>query len=203
MPGHLHLGGRRHLGGRVDQRRRAGPDPLRVRYHERLSAPWWAYLGLPLAAVAVLVELGIGYAPLASPGALLAAVVVGLLVPLAAARIVVTVEAPSSADGAGTGFLRVDDARLPAWAIGSVTVVSHEARRQLLGIDARPLAFVVQRAWLPGGVRVDLADPDDPTPYWYVSSRRPEELAAALRDLCARGAPDLDEPASDQPAVQD
>jgi hypothetical protein len=29
-------------------------------------------------------------------------------------------------------------------------------------------------------VRIDLADPDDPTPYWFVSTRHPERLVAAL-----------------------
>jgi hypothetical protein len=29
-------------------------------------------------------------------------------------------------------------------------------------------------------VRVDLEDPLDPTPYWLLSTRRPQELAAAL-----------------------
>jgi hypothetical protein len=37
---------------------------------------------------------------------------------------------------------------------------------------------------VPGGVRVDVADDDDPTPYWLVSSRRPAALAAALTDRC-------------------
>jgi hypothetical protein len=65
-------------------------------------------------------------------------------------------------------------------AIGSVTVVDGEARRRLLGMDSEPLAFVIQRPWIAGGVRIDLVDPQDPTPYWFVSSRRPAELAAAL-----------------------
>jgi len=30
-------------------------------------------------------------------------------------------------------------------------------------------------------VRVDLNDPADPTPYWVVSSRRPTELAGAIK----------------------
>jgi hypothetical protein len=36
------------------------------------------------------------------------------------------------------------------------------------------------RGWIPGVVRVELRDPEDPTPYWIVSSRRPQELAKAL-----------------------
>jgi hypothetical protein len=76
--------------------------------------------------------------------------------------------------------LRADDARLPLSVISSVTVLDVEGKRDLLGIDAEPLAFVIQRPWIPRGVRIDLNDPDDPTPYWYISSRHPHELAAAL-----------------------
>ena len=31
-----------------------------------------------------------------------------------------------------------------------------------------------------------LDDPEDPTPYWLVSSRQPETLAASLRSATAR-----------------
>jgi hypothetical protein len=30
-------------------------------------------------------------------------------------------------------------------------------------------------------VRIEVLDPDDPTPYWVVSTRHPERLIAALR----------------------
>jgi hypothetical protein len=90
-------------------------------------------------------------------------------------RIRVRVE--SEPDGV---WLRVDDARLPVSAVGAVSVVEGEERRQLLGLDADPLAFVIQRPWIPGGVRIDLDDPSDPTPYWFVSTRRPAQLAAVL-----------------------
>lgn len=46
-------------------------------------------------------------------------------------------------------------------------------------LDAR--AWLVIRGWVDGVVRVDISDPEDPTPYWLVSTRRPDELAAALR----------------------
>ena len=29
-------------------------------------------------------------------------------------------------------------------------------------------------------VKIDITDPSDPTPYWLTSTRRPEELVAAL-----------------------
>ena len=46
------------------------------------------------------------------------------------------------------------------------------------GLDAR--AWLLLRGWIPGVVRVQLNDPDDPTPYWLISTRRPKRLAAAL-----------------------
>lgn len=32
-------------------------------------------------------------------------------------------------------------------------------------------------------VRVEVLDPEDPTPYWVVSTRRPMELAASLEAI--------------------
>ena len=45
-------------------------------------------------------------------------------------------------------------------------------------LDAR--AYLVLRGWLPDVVRIELTDPEDPTPYWLVSTRRATDLAAAL-----------------------
>ncbi|MDX2025238.1 DUF3093 family protein, partial [Microcella sp.] len=45
-------------------------------------------------------------------------------------------------------------------------------------LDAR--AFLVLRPDIPAVLRVAVTDPDDPTPYWLLSTRRPEELAAAI-----------------------
>ncbi|SCG52880.1 Protein of unknown function [Micromonospora rifamycinica] len=80
--------------------------------------------------------------------------------------------------------LRVDDARLPVRYVADAVPLDAEGRREVLGVGADPLAFVVQRPWIGGAVQVVLDDPDDPTPFWVVSSRRPTELAAAL--LAAR-----------------
>jgi len=46
------------------------------------------------------------------------------------------------------------------------------------GADAR--AWLVLRPYCRESVMVSVLDPADPVPYWLVSSRRPEELAATL-----------------------
>jgi hypothetical protein len=49
------------------------------------------------------------------------------------------------------------------------------------GVDADARAYLVLRGYCGGAVKVEVDDPGDPTPYWLVSSRRPLQLAAALR----------------------
>jgi hypothetical protein len=156
-------------------------SPQPTTYAERLALPWW--LVVPTLGVTTLlaaeVHLGAGGIRSWLPYA--------VLLPLAAiglwwlGRIRVAVE-----PGAEGPQLRVDDARLPVRYVADAIPLDAAAKRELLGPLAHPLAFVVQRPWVAGVVQVMLDDPADPTPYWVVSSRRPERLAAAL--LAARGA---------------
>lgn len=78
------------------------------------------------------------------------------------------------------GELSVDDAHLPLHYVVAAEPVTGEAKRAALGPHLSPLAFVVHRPWVAGAVKVTLADPADPTPYWLISSRRPDALACAL-----------------------
>ncbi len=140
-------------------------------YHERLTMPWWWWpLSLGVTAIAfaplAIALPGPGIALLAVPMAAMAACLAWL------GRIPVTVTEDE---------LRVDDARLPLRYVADAIPLDASARRDLLGPHADPLAFVIQRPWIPGAVQVVLNDPADPTPYWVISSRHPERLAAALR----------------------
>ena len=73
--------------------------------------------------------------------------------------------------------LRAGRATISRDLIGTAVVVERNERQSALA-DAR--AWKLIRAWIPRGVRVDITDANDPAPYWYVSSRKPEELATAL-----------------------
>jgi len=142
-----------------------------VSFTERLTVPWWAWpVGLAITAM-LAAELAIGAFFLRNPVTFAVAAALTAAGLLWLGRIRVQVRDDT---------LRVDDATLPLRAVGSVAAVDGPGRRDLLGVDADPLAFVILRSWIPGGVRIDLADPDDPTPYWFVSTRHPERLVAAL-----------------------
>jgi hypothetical protein len=76
-----------------------------------------------------------------------------------------------------TDSLRAGRATISRDELGAATVVERADRAGALA-DAR--AWKVIRAWIPRGVRVEIADANDPAPHWYLSSRHPEKLVAAL-----------------------
>jgi hypothetical protein len=155
----------------------APPVAARPAYAERLGLSWWLWLAGLAAAGLLAAELWMG-----APG-LRSWLPFAVLLPSAAAglwwlgRIRVAVR---------DGELLVDDARLPVRYVADVVPLDAAGRREVLGVGADPLAFVVQRPWISGAVQVVLDDPADPTPFWVVSTRRPVELAEAI--LAARDA---------------
>jgi hypothetical protein len=148
-----------------------------MEWSERLSVRWWLWppaLGVA-ALLAAEVYLGAPGAPIWLPYAvLLPATGLGLW-RLGRIRVAVV-----------DRELRADDARLPVRFISGVTALDPTGKRLVLGPHAEPYAFVIQRPWVSGAVQVFLDDPDDPTPYWVVSSRRPEALADLLRSAAAQ-----------------
>ena len=56
-----------------------------------------------------------------------------------------------------------------------------EARHER-GPGAHGLAWLSLRPWIDPVVKIEVSDPEDPTPYWLISSKNPEALLAALSD---------------------
>lgn len=81
----------------------------------------------------------------------------------------------------GNGFFTYGNAQVELEYIGSVSAYSGESARAQRGPELDARAWVKFRAYLSSVVKVEITDADDPTPYWLVSTRRPQELAEALR----------------------
>ena len=64
--------------------------------------------------------------------------------------------------------------------IGETDTVDKKDKQQALGPDLDPTATVLHRSWVGPVVRLQITDPDSAAPYWVISSRRPEQLLAAL-----------------------
>jgi hypothetical protein len=65
--------------------------------------------------------------------------------------------------------------------LGEVAALSADQMRLIRGRDADPAAFLAIRFWQPRGIKIEICDPRDPTPYWLVSSKRAKELQEALQ----------------------
>ncbi|MBX3194260.1 MAG: DUF3093 domain-containing protein [Microbacteriaceae bacterium] len=76
--------------------------------------------------------------------------------------------------------LRAGRARIERRFLGVAEASTGDEARAERGVRLDARAWLLLRGWIPGVVRVELTDPEDPTPYWLVSSRRADELAAAL-----------------------
>jgi hypothetical protein len=76
--------------------------------------------------------------------------------------------------------LRIDKANIDRKYLGNATVLDKNAMRLLRTRDADPAAYLAIKFWEPRGLRIDLNDSRDKTPYWLVTSKRGEEIAALL-----------------------
>ena len=76
--------------------------------------------------------------------------------------------------------LRVGPASIDRKLLGNIDVLSSEQMRQLRGPLADPAGYMALRFWIATGVKIEINDPNDPTPYWLVSSKKAQPLMAAL-----------------------
>lgn len=154
-----------------------------VAYHERLLVPlrWWLISAAFAATLWLAFAVSIPY-----PAVLWAAT----------AAVVVALGALLVGYGAATvavqdGELRAGRAHIPVQLLADPTVLDADQTRLTTGRDADARAYLLLRPYLRRSIRVTVCDPDDPTPYWLVSSRRPERLVAVLRRAgAARTSPD-------------
>jgi Protein of unknown function (DUF3093) len=72
-------------------------------------------------------------------------------------------------------------ARLPLAIIGDLEGFAGSDATLERGqrLDAR--AFLVIRGWIDPVLRIELLDPNDPVPYWLVSTRNPKDVISAIR----------------------
>jgi len=140
-------------------------------YAERLAVAWWIWPCALATGALLAAEVHLGYDGLRAwvPYAVLLPLTVGLLWWLGRIQVRIT-----------GGELWVDDAHIPLPYLVAAEPLDAAGKQEALGRELHPFAFVVHRPWVRGAVRIVLDDPEDPTPYWVISSRKPAELVAAL-----------------------
>ncbi|MEI6294657.1 MAG: DUF3093 domain-containing protein [Actinomycetes bacterium] len=141
-------------------------------YKER--SPWPIWLWLFLLFLAATLALAI-WAALGTRWGWISMLVQFLGLLFLSQRAVLTIEVTHKQ-------LRVGDATIDRKFLGAIVALSADEMRQWRGPLSDPAGYMALRFWLSRGVKIEINDPKDPTPYWLISSKKAQPLAAALQD---------------------
>ena len=148
----------------------AAPKSL-AEHDEKLGVPlrWWALATMFLASVLLAFAVALPLVVAFTASGVLAVLTLALFLGYGAARVSVR-----------DGVFHAGRATIPVALLTDPTALDPEATRRLAGVDADARAYLLLRPYLKRSVRVGVDDPADPTPYWLLSTRRPDQLVAAL-----------------------
>ena len=144
-------------------------------FRERLTVPviWWALAAL--FALSVLLAVGAYLGPIWGVGTSVATMVIAASI-FASASVVIRVDAHE---------IRVGRASIEHAYIVGCRALDAENTSRRAGVEADARAHLVLRPYVKTAVEITLDDKADPVPYWLVSSRRPQQLAAAQQEAAS------------------
>jgi len=141
-------------------------------FRERLTVPifWWVLAAL--FSLSVLLAVGAYLGAAWGLGSSVATMLIAAAI-FVSASIVISVDAQE---------IRVGRASIEHAYIAASRALDAEQTRLRAGVEADASAHLVLRPYIKTAVEITLDDEDDPVPYWLISTRNPQRLAAALRD---------------------
>jgi hypothetical protein len=144
-------------------------------FRERLTVPiiWWVLAGL--FALSVLLAVGAYLGPVWGIGTSVATLLVAATI-FGYASLVISVSGKET---------RVGRATIEHAYVAGCRALDADQTRRRAGVEADARAHLVLRPYIKTAVEITLDDPDDPVPYWLVSTRHPQRLAAALQDAAS------------------
>lgn len=138
-------------------------------FSERVLPAPTTYLALSLAVPMVLLA--------ALPFGLELAIVLSALIGLSLTALATSLAPKIEVSG---DYFIAGRFRIPLSAIGEVTALSEEESRFARGPGLNANARLMLRGDVSRLVKIEIADPNDPTPYILISTRRGEQLVSAL-----------------------
>ena len=143
-----------------------------MRYREVIRMPLWLLALIYFFFLSFVLSV---WAALGNSAALISFLVLSALVVLIAIRTRLMIQVSESE-------LLVGRAHIDLKYIGEVTELDSKAMRKLRTRDADPMAFLGIRFWSSTGVKVEITDNRDETPYWLITSNKANQLVQALKD---------------------
>ncbi|MFL6044426.1 MAG: DUF3093 domain-containing protein [Propionibacteriaceae bacterium] len=144
-------------------------------FRERLTVPvvWWALAAL--FALSVLLAVGAYLGPIWGIGSSVATMLIAATI-FVSASVVISVDAHE---------IRVGRASIEHAYIADCRALDAEETSRRAGVEADARAHLVLRPYVKTAVEITLDDEADPVPYWLVSCRRPQQLAAAQQEAAS------------------
>ena len=142
-----------------------------IKFREVIRPPLW------LMAFIYFLALSLGIAIWAAMTTVVAAVVMALLT----AATVLIYFTSSLVIEIDEHELRVGKAHIDRRFCGDVTVLTPAQMSLQRTREADPAAYLAIRFWTAHGVKIEITDDRDQTPYWLVTSKQGSALAEALK----------------------
>ena len=141
-----------------------------MRFREVIRAPFWllAFIYFLFLSLVVAVWAALGNQP-----AFITWVVSTVLIVLIALKSTLILEVNESE-------LRAGSAHIELKYLGHSTALDDKEMGRLRTRDADPASYLIFRFWRSTGIKVEINDPRDKTPYWLITSKRNKELAEIL-----------------------
>ena len=135
-----------------------------------IRAPFWLIAFIYFLFLSLVVAV---WAAIGNQAAFLTWVVLTVLIVLIALKTTLEIEIDEKE-------LRAGPAHIELKYLGKATALNSKEMGRLRTRDADPASYLIFRFWRSTGVKVELNDPRDQTPYWLITSKRNTELAEIL-----------------------
>ena len=144
------------------------PKPI---FREVIHPPLWLIAFLYFMLYSLVLAIWAAFDDAIALNAFAIATVLGLFV-IYLARTTITIDGKE---------LRVGKAHIPLQYLGDSEIVSKKNFGIARTRGADPAAYLALTFWISEGVKIEIRDERDPTPYWLISTRKGEELLRALK----------------------
>jgi len=142
-----------------------------MRFREVIRAPFWLLAFIYFLFISLVVAV---WAALGNQPAFITWVFSTVLIILIAVKSRLILEVDEHE-------LRAGSAHIELKYLGQATALDSKEMGRLRTRDADPASFLIFRFWRSTGVKVEINDPRDQTPYWLITSKRNKELAQILK----------------------
>jgi len=141
-----------------------------MRFREVIRAPFWLLAFIYFLFISLVVAV---WAAIGNQAAFMTWVFSTVFIVLIALKSRLIIEVDENE-------LRAGPAHIELKYLGQATALDNKDMARLRTRDADPASFLIFRFWRSTGVKVEINDPRDQTPYWLITSKRNKELAAIL-----------------------